>query len=60
MSKAAYQKEGFLYVDDTDLIATNKGDESSREVVTRAQILLDRWKTALKITGGDLKFEKCF
>ena len=42
MSKSAYQIAGFLLVDDTDLFTMNKGDESASEVVTMAQIFLDR------------------
>ena len=36
ISKVAYQIAEFLYVDDTDLVTLNKGDESVSEVVSRA------------------------
>ena len=36
ISKVAYQLAGFLYIDDTDLVALNSGNESEAEVVARA------------------------
>ena len=42
ISKVAYQLAGFLYVDNTDLVALNSGNESEVEVVARAQSLLNK------------------
>jgi len=36
ISKVAYQIAGFLYVDNTDLVTLNKGNELASEVVARA------------------------
>ena len=60
ISKVAYQLAGFLYVDDTNIIALNSGLELAEEVMTRAQLLLDRWQYTLQVTGGELKFSKCY
>ena len=43
ISKLAYKIVVFLYIDNTDLIAINRGDESEAEVIARAQLILDYW-----------------
>ena len=58
ISKVAYKLAELLYVDNTGLVAFNSGNESEAEVVTRAQLLLNRWQYALQVTGGKLKYSK--
>ena len=41
ISKAVYRVEGFLYVDDIDLVVLNSGSESTDTIVARAQFLVD-------------------
>ena len=41
LSKLAHRIAVFLHMDDTDLVAINKGEEIEAEVVARAQLLLD-------------------
>ena len=41
ISKLAYKIAAFLYIDDTDLVAINRGNESEAEVITRTQLILD-------------------
>ena len=60
LSKLAYRIAAFLYIDDTDLVVINNGEESEDEIVARAQLLLDQWQFRLQITGGELKISKCF
>ena len=43
MSQSAYSIAGSLYVDDTYLIAMNKGDEPEDTIVARAQLLVYHW-----------------
>ena len=43
ISQVYYKLARFLYVDDTDIVAMNNGIEMAKEVVERAQKLLDRW-----------------
>ena len=42
ISKSVYKLTRFLYVDDTDLVALNSGEESAEAIVTRAQLLVDQ------------------
>ena len=49
-----------IYIDDTDIVLLNKGNESETEIMARAQLLLDSWHAALSFTGRDLKVSKCF
>ena len=58
--KTMYQLAGFLYVDDTNLVALNIRDESVDTIVTRVQILVDRWQYTLQLIGRELKYSKCF
>ena len=60
ISNSTYALLGFLYVDNIDIVALNQGRELEEEVVARAQLLLDHWQFALQLTGGELKFSKCF
>ena len=41
ISQLYYSLAGFLYVDNTDLVAMNNENEIAKEVVERAQKLLD-------------------
>ena len=41
--QVTYQIAAFLHVDDTDLVAINDGKESSRGIVVRIKILIDKW-----------------
>lgn len=49
-----------MFVDDTDLYVFNSGVDTTRELVIKAQKLLDAWHNILKITGGNLKLSKCY
>ena len=40
-SKLAYKIAVFLYIDDTNLVAINRGNKSEVEVIARAQLILD-------------------
>ena len=59
LSQVAYQIASFLHANNTDLVALNNGKELVRDIVVRAQSLLDKWDKALNIIGGDLKLKKC-
>jgi hypothetical protein len=51
---------GFLFVDDTDLIAfPDSADESLDIVLERMQHAVSAWHGGLRATGGALKPEKC-
>ena len=41
-------------------MALNKGNETAKEVIERAQGLLDKWQKVPNITSRELKLEKCF
>ena len=49
-----------MFVDDTDLHAFNSGTETDKELVTKAQKLLDALHNILAITGGNLKLSKYY
>ena len=55
-----YQIAKFLYVADAKLVALNNGKESVTCIVSRDQLLLDKWQKTLNITGGELNLEKHF
>ena len=42
ISKSVYKLAGFLYVDDTNLVVLNSGEESAEAIVARAQLLVDQ------------------
>jgi len=50
---------GFAFVDDTDLIITDKSN-NERTVANKMQQSLQLWHGLLKATGGDLVPDKCF
>ena len=60
ISKLAYKIAAFLHVDNTNLVAIKRSNESEAEIITRAQLVLDYWQEGLTITGGELKLSKCF
>ena len=41
ISNLAYKIVAFLYINNTDLVAINRGNESEVEVIARAQLILD-------------------
>ena len=41
ISKLAYKIAAFLYVDNTNLIVINRGDESEAELIAKTQLILD-------------------
>ena len=59
ISRICYQIASLLYVDDTNLLIYNQGNELETNIVARAQATLDIWHQGLKYTGGDLKIMKC-
>ena len=51
---------GFLFVDDTDLIAFSKAaDVNAAQIIARLQTAVLIWHGGLRATGGALKPEKC-
>ena len=60
ISQVGYKLARFLYIDDTDIAVMNNGIETAKEVVKRAQKLLDSWQLALNFMGGELKSEKYY
>jgi hypothetical protein len=60
MSAAGVEFAGFLFVDDTDLIAlASTKMESVHQVVARIQAAVKAWHGGLRASGGALKPEKC-
>jgi hypothetical protein len=60
MSAAGVEFAGFLFVDDTDLIAlASTKMESVHQVVARIQAAVRAWHSDLWASGGVLKPEKC-
>jgi hypothetical protein len=49
-----------LYVDDTNLYIFNSGCDSIKEVIQKAQNLLNTWYEVLKVTEDDLKLSKYY
>ena len=49
-----------MFVDDADLYVFNSGTDTTRDLVLKAQRLLDAWHNILTITGGSLKLSKCY
>ena len=60
ISKVLFQIEAQLYIDNTDLPMMNQGNDSAKQLVTRAQIILNYWHNTLWFTGGDLKLKKSY
>ena len=44
-----------MFVDDADLCVFNSGVDAMRELVIKAQRLLDTWHNILTITGGNFR-----
>jgi hypothetical protein len=60
MSAAGVVFAGFLFVDDTDLIALAASpNEQAAHVVARIQEAVHTWHGGLRASGGALKLEKC-
>ena len=51
---------GFLFVDDTDLVAIGEKDEDETEVYSRLQQSINFWNGILRVSDGSLKPEKCY
>jgi len=51
---------GVLYVDDMDLFILNDFAKSQLDVHADSQLALSIWGELLIVTGGVLKYEKCF
>jgi hypothetical protein len=49
-----------LHADNTDLYIFNSGYDSIREIVHKAQNLLNAWYKVLKVIGEDLKLSKYY
>ena len=41
--KAIYSLAGFLYIDNTNLVAINRDNETIDAIIVRVQILVDQW-----------------
>ena len=41
ITKVVFQLAGFIYVDDTDIMILNEGQETAEEVMARVQLMLD-------------------
>ena len=51
---------GFLFVDDTDLVIIGNPDQSIESVTLKLQNAILCWNKLLRVTGGDLRPEKCY
>ena len=51
---------GFLFVDDTDLVIISNSEDSMNMVLTKLQNAILCWNKLLRVTGGDLRPEKCY
>ena len=60
MSRLVVPLAALLYIDNTDLYVFNSSCDSTKEVVQKAQNLLNTWYKVLKVTGGNLKLSKCY
>ena len=49
-----------MYVDDTDILITAKGNESVDDLNRNAQTIIRKWCRALWISGGCLRPKKCW
>ena len=49
-----------LFINDTDLHIENSGRESNRKMINWAQTILNTWYQALRLTGRELKLDKCY
>jgi hypothetical protein len=60
MTAATVVLAGFLFVDDTDLIALSESkEETTTQVMERIQHAVQTWHGGLQASGGALKPEKC-
>ena len=60
MSRLVVPLVALLYIDDTNLYVFNSSFDSTKEVVKKAQNLLNTWHEVLKVIGDDLKLSKCY
>ena len=60
ISSITFQLATLLYIDNSDLNILNINQKSIFKVIVEAQALLNAWHFALRISGGELKVEKCF
>ena len=60
MTSEDLQCMGFVFVDDTDLIAIGDKNDSVQEVCIKQQQGMLCWEKILEITGGSLKPSKCY
>ena len=58
ISLAVISFTAIVYVDDTDLFFYGRKNETSEELINRAQRTIDKWTNALWATGGILRPEK--
>jgi hypothetical protein len=55
------QIASFAFVDDTDLVhANNAPSISTDDLMTEAQLMVEKWHGPLRATGGDLAPEKSY
>ena len=60
VSRIVMPLAALMFADDTDLYVFNSGIDTTKEIVVKAQKLLDVWYNILTITGGNLKLSKCY
>ena len=49
-----------FHVDDTDLYVFKSGSDSNKDIIDKAQNLLNSWHEVLKVTVSDLKLSNCY
>ena len=60
MSLSLFVFAGFLFVDDTDLVTiADSPSETTDQVMSKMQLVVNAWHGGLRATGGALKPEKC-
>ena len=60
VSRIVIPLAALMFADDADLYVFNSGIEITKEIVVKAQKILDAWHNILTITGGNLKLSKCY
>ena len=60
ISLATLVMSAIMYVDDTDILITAKDGETQQQLKHNAQTLINKWCSALWISGGCLRPDKCW
>ena len=60
LSLATLVVSAVMYVDDTDILITAKEGKTQQQLKKNAQTLINKWCSALWISGGCLRPDKCW